>query len=271
MAKIEKLMREKKPVILESDGNYTTCTFEDGSKEVLSYCQTAIHRRFGVKLKGVKRGVSVDPDLAVVFPFGVEILGRVFNFSRRKNWNILRETQRIVVRETQRIASVLLIVFLSISNLMAQAPVANPDVFYDCKARPIIFNPLANDINALGTSIVDLSFPTSGGLNLISGNRLRYTWGGSDSTQFTYRLKTPANVYSNTVTVKVYGRNIYNFSGDWIDNTNMLLKGCRMVNIGKFVIKNTAKVRLESNTSVLLLPGATIESGAVVEIGIVRP
>jgi hypothetical protein len=264
MAKIQKIMTEKKPVILESDGNYTTCTFEDGSKEVLSYCQTAIERRFGVKLKGVKRGVSVDPEYVKVMPSGVEVLGRVFNFSRRMNWNVLRETPSM--------ASVLaFFMLLGFSSGFAQAPVANADVVYDCKARPIIFNLLANDVNASGTSIVDMSFPTSGGISLISGNRIRYTWGGSDSTQFTYRLKTPANVYSNTTTVKIYGRNVWNFSGDYTDSANLLLKGCRMVNSGKFTIKATAKVRLESNTSVLLLPGTLIESGAVVELKIVRP
>jgi hypothetical protein len=262
MAKIKKLMSEKNPVILESDGNYTTCTFSDGSKEVLSYCQTAIERRFGVKLKGVCRGVSVDPELAVVSPFGVEILGRVFNFSRRMNWNVLRETHRI--------ASVL-VMLMGFVQGFAQAPVANADFVYDCRVRPIIINPVVNDANAYGTSIVDLSFPTSGGLNIISGNRLRYTWGGADSTQFTYRLKTAGNVYSNTTTVKIYGRNAFNFAGDFTDNTNLHYKGCRMVNSGKFTIKAVAKVRYESNTSILLLPGTTIEAGAVVEMKIVRP
>ena len=257
MSKIKKILAAKTPILMVSDSNYTTVTFSDGSKSLLSYCQKAIHERFGIKLKTVCRGVSADPDFSEVSAEGVLVLGQKFFFSRRiaKKWLVAG------------------IVFCNtLIGFCQSPPVANPDVFYDCIRRPILIDVLAND-NWSGIplrQIIDLSVPTAGSV-VLSGNKLRYTWGASDSTSFSYRWTHPYWGTSNFTTVKIYGRDVQNFAGDYTNTANLVVNGCRMLNRGKWTIKSTAKVQLQSNTSVTLLPGATIESGAVVDIRIVRP
>ena len=257
MSKIKKILAEKTPILMVSDSNYTTVTFSDGSKSLLSYCQKAIYERFGVKLKTVCRGVSAHPDFSEISTEGVKVLGQSFSFSRRlkKNW----------------IAAAMVLFVWTQTTALAQ--VAMNDVYYDCKARSIVLTPMKNDTLTINENVLaNVSVPTSGTLTPLSTKKLQFNWGSADSTQFQYRiLDNETNFYSNYATVKVYGRNVQNFVGDYTNTANLIVNGCRMLNKGKWTIKSTAKVKLQSNTSVTLLPGAKIEAGAVVEIKIVRP
>lgn len=234
-----------------SDSNYTNVTFLDGSSHLFSYCQKAINSRFGVKLKAVKRGVSISAEHAdLSVPGVVSVLGKNFTPSRRlrSSWFVL-------------------LFMLIFGSSIAQTAVA--DIFYTCKTRPVTLPVMANDSYSNSQAYVfNFQSLSSGSLSL-SGKNVILTYAAADTVTFQYRIFDPIlSSYSSYVTVKAVGKTAINYGGTYTDGTNITTTGCRILTRGDMIWQPSTKAVIQSNTSITLLPGAEIKPGAVLELKI---
>jgi len=233
-----------------SDINYTQVSFSDGSSSVFAYCQKAIHARFGVQLKKVRRGISVDQSQAVHKDGKVSILGQTFAISRR-----LKSTWLI------------LLLLMASSSAMSQLAVA--DTFYTCKTRPVTLSLMQNDHYFNSTATISNFQSLSSGSLALNGKSVILTYATPDTVTFQYRIFDPVlSTYSSYVTVKAVGKQAINMAGSYSDGSNITTTGCRVLTRGDTTWEPTTKAIIQSNNSITLLPGAEIKSGAVLELKI---
>lgn len=239
-----KLFGSKTPALIISAGEYCTMYFTDGTSMMAGYTQKEIGRRYGVKLKMVRRGVYVDPEKSEITEKGVKIMNREYNFSRRiaKLWAIIAIAMFCVDSYSQNIA-----------------PIAVNDTLRLCNDIPSSFTVILNDTDANGDRLKlnYFSEPISG--NLVSESntgRFRYEFfPGVNNLTFQYNIKdlrfgNIGSLTSNMATVVLNGSAPYFYTGTYSGNNTR--ESCRSINTTSVNISGTTREKNEAFQHIIL-------------------
>lgn len=253
--KIKAKLRKTTPIILESLGNYTKITYSNGEIHVYGYCQAELSRRFGIQLKRVSRGVSVDETKSKIDKKGVSIMNRYFEFSRRK-------------KQSWLLLFFLATFFTSLGQNIA--PVAVNDTTKACNDVNLRrVNVIANDYDPnqdkIRLTYITQSTPVSDILTIAETNtgmvRLENILGKTGTYQFQYstkdlRFANIGSLASNTGVFVFSLSSPYTYTGAYAGNN--IREACRSTTSGTVNITGHEKITVYEYAE--FLPGTVIDA-----------